>query len=65
MAQETIKIRVWPGLSEEVYADLKGIAEKEKRKIADMAAILIESAINERKRQKKKNSKGENQSDGD
>lgn len=53
--QETKK-RVWPALSDEVYADLVIYAAEEKRKLSEMAAIFIENAIKERKR-KRKNAK--------
>lgn len=51
-AQETKK-RVWPALSDEVYADLITYAAEEKRKLSEMAAIFIENAIKERKRRRK------------
>lgn len=54
--QENQLIRVWPALEEAVYQDLEEIAKAEKRKPSEMAAILIESAIKERKR-KRKNAK--------
>ena len=50
--QETKK-RVWPALSDEVYADLIIYAGEEKRKPSEMAAIFIENAIKERKRKRK------------
>lgn len=56
--QET-KRRVWPALSDEVYADLIIYASEEKRKLSEMAAIFIENAIKERKR-KRKNVKEDN-----
>jgi hypothetical protein len=54
--QEIQKVRVWPALDEAVYQDLDEIAKDEKRKPSEMAAILIENAIKERKR-KRKNAK--------
>ena len=52
--QETqaIKRRVWPILSDEVYADLVIYAAEEKRKLSEMAAIFIENAIKEKKRKR-------------
>lgn len=49
--QETKK-RVWPALTDEVYADLIIYAAEEKRKLSEMAAIFIENAIKERKRKR-------------
>ena len=51
--------RVWPKLEMGVYADLRDFAIEEKRTPSEMAAIFIENAIKERKRQrnKKKNAK--------
>lgn len=56
--QET-KRRVWPALSDEVYADLAIYAAEEKRKLSEMAAIFIEAAIKERKRKRKNNQRNE------
>ncbi len=53
------KRRVWPSLSDEVYADLVIYAAEEKRKLSEMAAIFIENAIKERKR-RRKNAKEDN-----
>lgn len=50
------KNQVWPQLSDEVYAELDSMAKKEHRTATKMAAILIENAVNERKR-KRKNAK--------
>ncbi len=54
---EITRIRIWPSLSQEMYDELKEMAEKERRKIHEMAAVLIENAIKERQRQRKKNIK--------
>ena len=51
--------RVWPKLSMDVYADLEIFAKEERRTVSEMAAILIENAIKERKR-KRKNAKEDN-----
>jgi hypothetical protein len=61
--QESGKKRVWPALSDEVYADLIIFALEDKRKPSDMAAIFIENAIKERKRQRNKNGKKNSSSD--
>lgn len=60
--QETQKNRVWPVLTEDVYSDLLKIASEERRKPSEMAAILIENAIKERKR-KRKNAKEDSSTD--
>jgi metal-responsive CopG/Arc/MetJ family transcriptional regulator len=60
--QEKQLRRVWPALPEEVYADLEEVSSKEKRKPSEMAAILIENALKERKR-KRKDGKENNASD--
>lgn len=54
--------RVWPALPEDVYDDLWDFAKEERRTASEMAAIFIENAIKERKRQrnKKKNAKEDN-----
>jgi hypothetical protein len=54
MSKETkTRIRIWPSLDQQVYDDLKEIADNEHRKVPDMASILIENAIKERNRKKK------------
>lgn len=57
--------RVWPALPEEVYDDLWDFAKEERRSASEMAAIFIENAIKERKRQrnKKRNDKENSSSD--
>ena len=50
--------RIWPSLDEETYGDLESIAESEDRKVHEMAAILIKSAIKERKRKRKNGKEG-------
>ena len=57
MSKETItRIRIWPSLDQPTYDSLKEIADSERRKVPEMAAILIENAIKERQR-KRKNAK--------
>lgn len=53
---KTTKIRVWPSLDLEIYEFIKELAEKERRNVTEMTEILIENAVNERKR-KRKNAK--------
>jgi len=54
MSRETItKIRVWPSLDQSTYDSLKEIADSERRKVPEMASILIENAIKERQRRRK------------
>ncbi len=57
--QVSMDRRVWPKLSGIIYADLEEFAKEEKRTPSEMAAIFIENAIKERRRQrnKKKNAK--------
>jgi hypothetical protein len=50
--------RVWPALPEEVYDDLWDFAKEERRTASEMAAIFIENAIKERKRQRNKKKNG-------
>lgn len=54
--------RVWPKLPMNVFNDLMEFAQEERRTASEMAAIFIENAIKERKRQrnKKKNAKEDN-----
>ena len=61
--QEINKKRVWPILDGDIYADLAAFAAEEKRKPSEMAAIFIENAIKERKRQRSKNGKKGSASD--
>lgn len=56
------KIRIWPSISFELHKELEEMADKERRTVHDMAAILIENSINERKR-KRKNAKEDSSSD--
>ncbi len=53
------KIQIWPSLDPEIHKELTEMAEKEKRKVPDMAAILIELAIKEKKRRRKGGNKEE------
>lgn len=59
---ESRKIQIWPSVSPETYKEIDEMAKKENRKFNDMAAILIEIAIKERKR-KRKNAKEDSSSD--
>lgn len=52
------KHQVWATVDNVIYNDIEYLAKKEKRKVTQMVAILIESAVNERKR-KRKNAKEE------
>lgn len=51
------KIQVWGSIDEDVYAEIEKMAAKEHRKETQMVAILIEYAVKERKRSRKKNAK--------
>lgn len=53
MKEKVEKKQIWPNLRIEVFNDLKEIADKENRTEAQMAEILIENAIKERKRKRK------------
>lgn len=47
-------MRTTISISDNIDADLKALAVKEKRSVSSMAAILLEAAIKERNRKKKK-----------
>lgn len=47
------KNQVWATISDEMYQQLVIMAENERRKLTQMAAILLENAIKERQRKKK------------
>ena len=46
-------VQIWATVSTEVNEDLEKIAERESRKKTEVVAILVESAIKERKRKRK------------
>lgn len=51
------KFQVWATLSDDLYRQLESMAANERRNLSAMAAILLENAIKERQRQRKKNAK--------
>lgn len=51
--------QVWATLSDEMYQQLEAMAIEERRKMTQMAAILLENAIKERQRKRKKSAKDE------
>lgn len=50
-------IRITVTLTEQLGIEIQELAVKEKRKPASMAAILLEQAVKERNRKKKKDAK--------
>lgn len=52
------KVQLWPSVKQEVYDEIESLSIKENRKVNEMAAILLENAIKERKR--KRNGKAKN-----
>lgn len=50
------KVQMWPLVRKEIYDEIEQMAAKENRKVNEMAAILLENAVKERKR-KRKNAK--------
>lgn len=50
-------IRITVTLTEELGKEIQELAAKDKRKLASMAAILLEQAVKERNRKKKKDAK--------
>lgn len=47
------KVRVWPSIEMETHAFIDELAQKERRTVSEMAAILIENAVKERQRKRK------------
>lgn len=54
-------VQIWGTVSREVADEIDKIAERERRKKTDVVTMLIENALKERMRQRKKNSKDEDQ----
>lgn len=48
------KIQVWPSICQSTWNEIAEMAKKEHRKFNDMVAILIESAVKERMRNRRK-----------
>ena len=46
-------VQVWATVSTEISDEIDEMAERERRKKTEMVALLIESAIKERKRKRK------------
>lgn len=47
------KIQVWPSIKQSTWNEIEDMAKREQRKFNDMVAVLIESAVKERKRNRK------------
>ena len=52
-------VQVWATVSPEINDEIERIAERESRKKTEVVAMLIERAIKERQRQRRKNGKEE------
>lgn len=56
----TPQFRITVTLEEELYMDIVELAAKDKRKLASMAALLLDRQVKEINRKKKKDDKGSN-----
>lgn len=54
-------VQIWGTVSQEIADEIDKIAERERRKKTDVVSMLIENALKERMRQRKKNSKEDGQ----
>lgn len=54
-----VNVQIWGTVSQEIADEIDKIAERERRKKTDVVAMLVENALKERIRQRKKNSKDE------
>lgn len=45
-------------ITEELYLEIEQMAKKEGRSVSNMAGVLLQAAVNERNRRKKKKSDG-------
>lgn len=54
-------VQVWGTVSKEISDEIDQIAERERRKKTEVVTMLIENALKERIRQRKKNAKGDDQ----
>jgi len=57
------KEQVCTSVDSDVYNFIEGMAQRERRTMSEMASILLENAIKERFRQRKKNAKEDSTSD--
>lgn len=56
-----VNVQVWGTVSQEISEEIDRIAERDRRKKTEVVAMLIESALKERTRQRKKNAKDDDQ----
>lgn len=54
-----MNVQIWGTVSQEIADEIDKIAERERRKKTDVVAMLVENALKERQRQRKKNEKGD------